>query len=393
MSAAPLTGYRILEIGHMLSGPYCGMLLADMGAEVIKIEMPPHGDIARGLGAASVDGFGTYFASLNRGKKSICLDIATPEGRAQLEALVATADGLVTNLRPGAIRKLRLTYDDLCHIRPDLACLALTGFGLDGPDADRPAYDYVVQAMIGLMNLTGDPGAPPTKTGYSVVDNSTGIMAAFALVSLILGGRGGQADVSLYDTMMSQMNYLAGDYLNSGTPPRRMASGSHPFIVPAQIFETRDGHVTIFISHDRFWELFARGIGREDWIADPVFATAQARSANRAQVVAELAEVFRTRTTEEWVGLLAPLGIVIAAVGTLEAALESDLCRARELVVDIPLETAAMRLLGLPFRVAGLAPSFAPPPRLGEHNHMLDALAPASSAAAKPAPAASRHAP
>ena len=383
MNPAPLTGYRILEIGHMLSGPYCGMLLSDMGAEVIKIEMPPHGDIARGLGEVTVGGFGTYFASLNRGKKSICLDIASDEGRARFEALVATADGLVTNLRPGAIRKLRLTYDDLCHIRPDLACLALTGFGLDGPNADRPAYDYVVQAMIGLMNLTGDPGAPPTKTGYSVVDNSTGIMAAFALVSLILGGRGGQADVSLYDTMISQMNYLAGDYLNSGTPPRRMASGGHPFIVPAQLFETSDGHVTIFISHDRFWELFARGIGRDDWVDDPLFATAQARSANRDHVVAALAEVFRTRATQDWVSLLEPLGIVIAAVGTLEDALASDLCLARDLVVDIPLETAAMRLLGMPFRVAGLAPSFAPPPHLGEHNHLLDAPAAAAARQAR----------
>jgi len=383
MNPAPLTGYRILEIGHMLSGPYCGMLLSDMGAEVIKIEMPPHGDIARGLGEVTVGGFGTYFASLNRGKKSICLDIASDEGRARFEALVATADGLVTNLRPGAIRKLRLTYDDLSHIRPDLACLALTGFGLDGPNADRPAYDYVVQAMIGLMNLTGDPGAPPTKTGYSVVDNSTGIMAAFALVSLILGGRGGQADVSLYDTMISQMNYLAGDYLNSGTPPRRMASGGHPFIVPAQLFETSDGHVTIFISHDRFWELFARGIGRDDWVDDPLFATAQARSANRDHVVAALAEVFRARPTQDWVSLLEPLGIVIAAVGTLEDALASDLCQARDLVVDIPLETAAMRLLGMPFRIAGLAPSFAPPPQLGEHNHLLDAPAIAAARQAR----------
>ena len=374
MTEGPLTGYRILEIGHMLSGPYCGMLLSDMGAEVIKIEMPPDGDIARGLGSEEIDGFGVYFSSLNRGKKSICLDIATDEGRHHLEALVAEADGLITNLRPSAIRKLRLTYEDLRDIKPEFACLALTGFGLEGPNADRPAYDYAVQAMIGLMRLTGDPGTPPTKTGYSVVDNSTGIMAAFALVSMLLGGRGGQADVSLYDTMMSQMNYLAGDFLNTGNPPRRNASGGHPFIVPAQLFATSDGHLTLFISHDQFWARFARGVGREEWIDDPVFSTAKARTANRETVVKALEALFRTETTAHWVALLEPLGIVIAAVASLEEALGSDLARDRELVVDIPLETASMRLLGLPFRVEGLAPAFARPPRLGEHNDFLDRL-------------------
>jgi crotonobetainyl-CoA:carnitine CoA-transferase CaiB-like acyl-CoA transferase len=221
---------------------------------------------------------------------------------------------------------------------------------------------------MGLMNLTGDPGAPPTKTGYSVVDNSSGIMGALALVAMIQGGKGGQVDVSLYDTMISQMNYIAAGYLNSGKLPQRVASGGHPYLVPAQTFETSDGHISIFISHDRFWKAFAKGVGRETWVTDPVFATTHARSENRQTVIAALSDLFRSRTTRHWVDTLEPLGIVIAGVSTLEEALAGDIVRERDLVADIPLSSGSIRLVGAPFKIAGFTPEYRPAPRLGEHD-------------------------
>lgn len=380
MPDGPLSKLRILEVGHMLAGPYCGMLLADLGAEVIKIEMPPAGDIARNVGDDSTDGNSVYFASLNRGKKSVALDLVSDEGRQEFLRLVKSADGLITNLRPRAIRKLGLTYEDLKSANPRIACLALTGFGLDGPYADRPAYDYIIQAMMGLMNLTGDPGSPPIKTGYSVVDNSSGIMAALGLLSMIHEGKGGQVDICLYDVMISQMNYLAASYLNSGEPPRRQPSGSHPYFVPAQIFETRDGHIAIFISHDTFWKSFALGVDRPAWVDDPHFRTVKARYENRDFVVKELADLFRSRDTGYWIDRLERIGIVIAGVGTLEDALESEHTRQRAMVVEVPLEEGTLRLVGSPIKIAGREPDYRRAPTLGEHTFLLGGLSDQSRA-------------
>jgi CoA:oxalate CoA-transferase len=364
----PLSGVRIIEIGHMLAGPYCGMLLADLGAEVIKIEAPPGGDIGRTIGPHKAGSHNTYFASLNRGKKSVLLDLASPAGKTALSDLVRSAQGLVTNLRPSAIKKLGLTYSALSDINPRIACLALTGYGLEGPFADRPAYDYVIQALAGVMALTGDPGGPPIKTGYSVVDNSAGIMGALALVAAIHGGRGGQVDVSLYDVMLSQMNYLASAYLNAGEKPSRQASGAHPYIVPAQIFATLDGHLALFISHDEFWRRFANEVGCEHWLSNPRFATMRGRSENRDLVIGEVAALLRMHCTQEWVDRLGRLDLVVAGVETLDQALESDLTLSRGMVVTVPTREGALRLVGSPIRVEGGHNVFGPPPRLGEHT-------------------------
>ena len=201
MTRGPLSSLRILEVGHMLAGPYCGMLLADLDAEVIKIEAPD-GDLGRTISPHWIGPYNAYFASLNRSKKSVVIDLAGADGQQTLATLCQNADALITNLRPSAIRKLGLTFEALKVHNPKLVCVALTGYGLDGPNADRPAYDYVVQALAGIAAMTGDPESPPTKTGYSAVDNSTGIMAALGLLAQVIGGKGGQVDVSLYDTMI-----------------------------------------------------------------------------------------------------------------------------------------------------------------------------------------------
>ena len=238
--SGPLAGIRILEIGHMLAGPYSGLLLSDLGADVIKIESR-EGDIGRKVSPHFIGPHNEYFASLNRNKRSVVIDLASTKGQTQFHELARSARALITNLRPSAIKKLGLTYDALRSVNPGLVCVALTGFGIDSPFADRPAYDYVIQAMTGVMQLTGEPDSPPTKTGYSAVDNSAGIMGALGLVAKLVEGKGGQVDVAMYDVMLSQLNYIASAWLNSGARPQRYAQSAHPYMVPAQVFPTGEG--------------------------------------------------------------------------------------------------------------------------------------------------------
>lgn len=370
MAGGPLSGIRVLEVAHMLAGPYSGMLLADLGADVVKIE-PPGGDIGRRISPYFVGPHNTYFASLNRNKRSVCLDLASSEGQRRFAELARDAHALITNLRPAVIKKLGLTYEHLRHCNDRLVCVALTGYGLDGPYADRPAYDYVIQALTGVMALTGNPEWPPVKVGYSAVDNSAGIMAALGLVAKIVEGRGGQVDVSLHDTMLSQLNYLASGYLNVEEQPRRFVDGGHPYIVPAQIFATADGHVALFVSHDRFWKAFAQEVGRPEWITDSRFATMAARTENRDRVVAAVGEILAAGSTADWVRRLEPLGVVVAGVQTLGDALDGELTRDRDMVVIVDSPAGPLRLIGSAIKMAGYQPGFRPPPLLGEHTRDL----------------------
>jgi crotonobetainyl-CoA:carnitine CoA-transferase CaiB-like acyl-CoA transferase len=366
----PLAGIRVIEIGHMLAGPYCGLVLADLGAEVIKIE-PPEGDIARRVSPHMVGEHNAYFASLNRSKQSVVLDLASDAGRAHLHDIARDAHALITNLRPSAIKKLGLTYDALKRVNPKLVCVALTGYGLEGSWCERPAYDYVIQAMTGIMSLTGDPGAPPTKAGYSAVDNSAGLVAAIGLLAKIVQGEGGQVDVAMHDVMLSQLNYLAGAALNAGEAPRRFANSSHPYIVPAQIFPTADGWLTLFITHDDFWRRFCREIGRSEWIDDPAFATMAARRENREPVLAAIEAELRKAPAAEWMRRLEPLGVVVAGVETLDDALASPLTAERRMVVPLGGEGSALRAVGSPIKFDDAEPVYGLPPRLDEHRERV----------------------
>ena len=214
MTAGPLSDLRVLEVGHILAGPYGGRLLADMGADVIKIESV-EGDLSRQVGSHLVDGHNVYFASINRNKRSVHIDLTTEEGQAQLGELAETADALIVNLRPSAIRKLGLDYASMRRFNPRIVCVAVTGYGLEGPAAEWPAFDYVIQATTGIANLTGDPGSPPTLAGYSIVDNSAGVFAALGLLAKVHEGKGGQVDVSLFDIM------LVAAQLQGGRLPQR----------------------------------------------------------------------------------------------------------------------------------------------------------------------------
>ncbi|MFJ8926079.1 CaiB/BaiF CoA transferase family protein [Streptomyces sp. NPDC102364] len=346
MNAGPLAGIRVLEVGHILAGPYATMLLADLGAEVTKLE-PPGGDLSRQVSD-------TYFASLNRGKRSIRLDLTTDAGQERLHQLVSDADALLVNLKPSAIRRCGLTYDDLKQYNDRLVCVALTGYGRSA--GDDPAFDYVVQAATGVAALTGDPEGPPTLPGYSSADNSAGMAAALGLLAQIVSGRGGQVDVSLRDVMLSQLNYRAAAYLNEGTVPRRAPGGAHAYYVPAQLFPTAEGHLALFVTHDGFWRSFATEAG----IDEPAFATMAGRAAQRDDVIAAVTKALAGDTAESWEARLRPLHVPAAAVRTLPEALERT--------PGAVIRAGHHRLVGSPVHVTGYEPSYGAPPRLGEHG-------------------------
>jgi crotonobetainyl-CoA:carnitine CoA-transferase CaiB-like acyl-CoA transferase len=365
--SGPLTGIRVLEVGHILAGPFAGMLLADLGADIIKIE-PRDGDLSRHVGARAVDDHNVYFASLNRNKRSVHVDLTTPEGQAQLGELATTAHALLVNLRPSTIRKLGLDYESLRRFNPTIVCVALTGYGLDGPAAEWPSFDYVIQAMTGVAAMTGEPGGPPTLAGYSAVDNSSGIMAALGLVAKVLEGKGGQVDVSLFEVMLSQLNYKAAAYLNGGDRPARHALGAHTFYVPAQLFATASGHLALFVTHDEFWRRLCQEIGRPEWADDPRFATMQQRFEHRAALLDELQAVLAAAPAAEWVERLRPLGIAVGEVVELGDALDGELARSRGTVVSVDTGDGPLRMVGNPIRWADESVAPRPPPRLHEHT-------------------------
>jgi crotonobetainyl-CoA:carnitine CoA-transferase CaiB-like acyl-CoA transferase len=370
VTAGPLAGIRVLEVGHILAGPFGGMLLADLGADVIKIE-PLGGDLSRQVGSHAVDEHNVYFASLNRNKRSMHIDLTTDEGQAQLGELAATAHALLVNLRPSTIRKLGLDYESLRRVNPKIVCVALTGYGLDGPAAEWPAFDYVIQAGTGVAAMTGEPSGPPTLAGYSAVDNSSGIMAALGLVAKVLEGTGGQVDISLFDVMLSQLNYRAAAYLNGGEAPSRQPLGAHTFYVPAQLFETASGHLALFVTHDEFWRRLCVEIDRADWADDPRFATMQARFDNRIELLDGLSARLREAPAEEWVRRLRPLGMAVGEVVTLGQALDGEIARSREMVVSVDTADGSLRMVGNPIHNVGVRQEYRRPPRLHEHTDEL----------------------
>jgi CoA:oxalate CoA-transferase len=366
----PLAGIRVLEVGHILAGPFAGLLLADLGADVVKIESS-QGDLSRTVGSQAVDGHNVYFASLNRNKRSVHIDLATPQGQQQLAELAKTAHALIVNMRPSAIRKLGLDYASLRRHNPSIVCVAVTGYGLDGPAAEDPAFDYVIQALTGVAAMTGEPDGPPTLAGYSAVDNSAGIMAALALVAKVQEGKGGQVDVSLFDTVLAQLNYRAATYLNGGPRPERQPMGAHSFYVPAQLFETAEGCLALFVTHDEFWRRLCAEVGHSEWADDLRFATMHVRHDNREQLLALLKPVLLGSTANDWVARLRPLGLAVGVVTDLGDALDGPLVRERGMVVTLDTDSGPLRMLASPVRFDGDRGSYRMPPRLHEHTDEL----------------------
>jgi crotonobetainyl-CoA:carnitine CoA-transferase CaiB-like acyl-CoA transferase len=357
----------VLEVGHILAGPFGGMLLADLGADVIKVE-PMEGDASRQVGSQFVDEHNVYFASLNRNKRSVHIDLTTAKGQAELGALAKTAHALLVNLRPSTIRRLGLDYESLRRYNPKIVCVALTGYGLDGPASEWPAFDYVIQARLGVAALTGEPDGPPALAGYSAVDNSAGAMAALGLVAKVLEGKGGQVDVSLFDVLLSQLNYKAAAYLNGGEVPTRRPLGAHAFYVPAQLFETASGHLALFVTRDASWRDLCAAIDRPEWADDPRFATTHARFEHRDALLTALGDRLMDAAAIEWEERLRPLGIAVGAVSELGDALDGVLVRSRDMIVSIDTDEGPLRVIGSPIRFTDATEEYRVPPRLHEHT-------------------------
>ena len=370
----PLEGVRILALEVYGAGPFGSAHLADLGAEVIKIESRAGGgDVSRAVGPYLLgEDDSVFFQSLNRNKKSLALDLKHPEGREVFLRLAKTADGLLSNLRGDQPEKLRITYRDLAGANAKIVCAHLSAYGRDGSRKSWPGYDYLMQGEAGFLSLTGEPGGPPARMGLSIVDYATGTTCALALLAGILEarrtGRGRDLDVSLYDVAMHLLNYPAAWYLNNGLVTGRVARSAHPFIVPSQLYRTQDGWIFVMAQTQRFWEALADALGRGELKAKyPDFA---ARREQRDALTQILDGEFSKRTTGEWLQQLRGT-VPCAPVYDLPQALENPyfLERGGVQVLEHP-DRPGFKLVASPFRVGEPLPARAAP-RLGGHTEAL----------------------
>lgn len=356
--ALPLSDICVVAVEQYGAGPWGTLQLADLGAEVIKIEDPSsRGDVGRYVPPFAEGEDSLFFETFNRNKKSISLDLRTPEGRTVFEDLVRDADVVYSNLRGDQPRKLRLTYDDLREINPRIVCCSLSGFGMTGPRAAEAGYDYIMQAMAGWMSLTGEPAAPPTKSGLSLVDLSGGYVSAIAVLAGLWRARregvGCDCDISLYETALHQLMYIGTWTATKGYVPRRMPESAHPSIVPFQAFQTADGWLTIACAKQKFWERMAGAIDRGDLLEDPRFADFAARDQHREALLPILRAALAGRTTAEWIEILADAGVPCGPVYEVPDALEDRQAVARGDVVEIEHPTlGTVRQVASPLRVA-----------------------------------------
>jgi succinate---hydroxymethylglutarate CoA-transferase len=367
----PLAGIRILAVEQYGAGPFGTVHLADLGADVVKIEArEAGGDMSRSVGPHHLGEHDTtFFQPYNRNKRSLCLDLKDPRGRAVFHRLVATSDAVFNNLRGSQPGKLGLTYAELSAHNPRIVCGHLSAYGRTGSRADWPGYDYLLQAECGYVAVTGEPDSPPARMGLSVVDHLTGVTAALGLLAAIVGarttGKGCDVDATLYDTAIHQTTYPGAWYLNHGTETTRLPRSAHPSLAPSQLFPTADGWLFIMCQTQKFWELLCDRIGAPALKVDPRFARQDGRRENRAALTGALDAVFRTRKTAEWMAMLA--GQVPAApVLTMAQALDNPFLRERAGIQSMPhAERGEISLLADPIRIDGKPLPARAAPKLG----------------------------
>jgi crotonobetainyl-CoA:carnitine CoA-transferase CaiB-like acyl-CoA transferase len=376
---APLAGIRVLDLSRVLAGPWCGQLLADYGADVIKVERPGSGDDTRGWGPPywgdAAQGMAAYYLSTNRGKRSIAIDIASAEGAALVRRLAQDADVVLENYKVGQLAKYGLDYASLSALNPRLVYCSVTGYGQDGPYAQAAGYDFAIQATGGLMSVTGEkegtPGSEPQKVGVAVSDLFTGVYASGAVMAALIErgrtGRGRHIDAALLDVQVAMTSQQASNYMQSGKTPQRMGN-AHVNIVPYQVFATKDGHIVIAVGNDGQFERFCTLAGHAEVAADPRYARNSSRVERRAELVPVMAAWMLERTTAQWVALLEPHAVPCAPILSIPDALAHPQVVARGMRV----ETGGIPMLATPMRfdrqrpVAPLAP-----PRLDEHGDAI----------------------
>jgi crotonobetainyl-CoA:carnitine CoA-transferase CaiB-like acyl-CoA transferase len=375
----PLADLRIIAVEQYGAGPFGTVHLAELGADVIKIEDPSTGgDVGRMVPPYQKGDDSLFFETFNHDKRSVALDLASEAGRTVFHDLVRNADAVYSNLRGDIPARLGLRYADLAHVNPRIVCVSLSGFGMTGPRAAEPAYDYILQGLCGWQSLTGDPEGPPTKSGLSIVDYSGGLVAALALLAGVHAARrdgvGCDCDTSLFDTAMNMLTYVAAWTLAPGGAyePERLPFSAHPSIVPFQNFRTADGWIVVVCAKEKFWERLVDVLGIAHVRDDPHFRGFAARRANRALVTATLQEAFAMRTTAEWVAALTAAGVPCGPINDVPAALADPQTAARGIVAETPHRAfGAARWIASPVRVGDAAPEHHAAPALGEHTDVV----------------------
>jgi crotonobetainyl-CoA:carnitine CoA-transferase CaiB-like acyl-CoA transferase len=371
-SRPPLAGIRVIDLTRVLAGPFCSMSLGDMGAEIIKVEEPGKGDDTRGW-PPFAGGEATYFMSVNRNKKSLTLNMKAPEGQAILRALIAKADVVLENFRPGTMERLGFGYDVLRKTNPRLIYCSISGFGESGPESSRPGYDLIVQGESGVMDLTGFADGPPVKVGNSIGDLVAGMAAAqgvtLALLSRSTSGKGQKVEIGMLDVMASLLTYQAGLYWNAGGRPTRRGN-QHPSIVPYEVFQAQDAYMTLGVANNSLWERMCRAIGREDLAKDPRFDSEAKRVTNRDVLIPALNAEFGKRPAAEWIARLDKAGVPAGRIKSVAEVCESEHLRARGMFVRLAHPKAgAVTAMGVPIRLwdtPGGAQAAAP--LLGQHT-------------------------
>ncbi|MEM0361122.1 MAG: CaiB/BaiF CoA-transferase family protein [Sulfolobales archaeon] len=371
LSNYPLEGIRVVDLTSAMAGPFATMVLADLGADVVKVE-PPSGDHARDWGPPFyADKYSAYFASVNRGKKSVVIDLKSDEGREILYKLVSTSHVFVESFRPGVTARLKIDYDTLSHINPKIIYCSISGYGQYGPYKDLPGYDLIALAMSGLMDLTGEPDRPPVKFGVPIADIITGMYAVIAILSALRLGIGTHIDLSLLDSSISILTHQAGYYFALGKDPQRMGS-AHPNIVPYQAFKARDGYFIVAVGNDSIWKDFCLCIGMPELIDNPKFSTNYERVRHREELSKLLEEVFAKEDVNYWITKLRSAGIPAAPVNKVSQALNDPHTMAREMVKEVRHEVlGTIKVISSPIKFLRgdiKVGRYEPPPRLGEHT-------------------------
>jgi len=373
----PLADVRILSIEQFGAGPWATLQLADLGADVIKIEDPSAGgDVGRYVPPFQAGEDSLFFEAFNRGKRSVSLDLRNPEGRAVFEDLVRAADVVHSNLRGDHPAKLRLRYDDLCELNPRIVCCSLSGFGMTGPRAAEGGYDYVMQGLAGWMSLTGEPGGPPMKSGLSLVDLSGGYVSALAVMAGLWRARregvGCDCDISLFDTALAELMYVGTWAATEGYEPPRRHNSAHLSIVPFQNFATADGWIVVACPKEKFWRQLCEVIGRPELATDARFADFKSRDEHRDELIPELDAAFASRTTAAWLAELGPAGVPCAPVNDVAAALADPQAVARGAVVEVEHDRfGTVRTIASPLRVGPEQRAPERAPRRGEHTEQV----------------------
>ncbi len=374
--AGPLDGTLVVDLTRVLSGPYCSMLLADMGARVIKIEQPGRGDDTRAWGPPFVEGESAYFLSVNRNKQSLTLNFKDPEGRRILDRLLERADVLVENFRPGTLDRMDLGYASVADRLPRLVYCSISGFGQTGPQRQRPGYDAVVQAESGLMSITGANDGPPYRLGVAITDIVAGMFAAqgitLALLARARTGRGQQVDIAMLDAAAALLTYQAGIYFGTGRSPERMGN-RHPTIMPYETFEASDGELVIAVGNDEQWKVFCAAIELPNLAEETRFATNRERVSRYDELRPILSDRFRARSAAAWIDTLTRVGIPCGSVRTVDEALNDPQILAREMVQQLHHPVVGpVSVLGVPVKLSDTPGRVVtPPPVLGEHTDLV----------------------